>query len=101
MKQKHTLFNQDERALAAFCKSMGHPARIRILQILMKQDSLNCKDIVKELPMAQSTVSQHLAELRYSGLINGIPDGVRMNYSFNKKAFSKDASELCNVLMSK
>jgi len=57
--------------LARYCKALAHPARITIIQLLLSKDSCVCGDIVKEIPLAQSTVSQHLKELKKAGLIQG------------------------------
>lgn len=61
-------------------KALGHPARVRILRILSRRDSCICGDIVEELPLAQSTVSQHLKVLKDAGLIRGEVDGPRVCY---------------------
>ena len=66
-----TAFGEKQVALAKIAKALGHPARIAILQVLMKQDSCVCNDIVLQLPLAQATVSQHLKVLKEAGLIQG------------------------------
>ena len=68
-------FTQKEQELAAFAKAMAHPARIAILKELAKRNECICGDIVEVLPLAQSTVSQHLKELKNAGLIDGTVDG--------------------------
>jgi ArsR family transcriptional regulator, arsenate/arsenite/antimonite-responsive transcriptional repressor len=66
--------------LALLCKAAGHPARVQILRLLVRRDSCICGDIVDELPLAQSTVSQHLKVLKDAGLIRGEIDGPRVCY---------------------
>lgn len=86
-------FTQKEQDLAAFAKAMCHPARIAILKILAQKNECICGQIVEVLPLAQSTVSQHLKELKNAGLINGTVEGARSCYCINWKAFEKFNSE--------
>jgi len=69
-----------DEELALLCKAVGHPARVQILRLLVRRDACICGDIVDELPLAQSTVSQHLKVLKDSGLIRGEIDGPRVCY---------------------
>lgn len=69
-----------DEELAALAKAIGHPARVQILRILARRTSCICGDIVGELPLAQSTVSQHLKVLKEAGLIRGEVDGPRVCY---------------------
>ena len=94
-------FNQKEQELAAFAKALSHPARIAILKVLAQRNECICGEIVDVLPLAQSTVSQHLKELKNAGLIDGNIDGPRSCYCINWKAFEKftgDFSQLFNKL---
>lgn len=93
-------FTQKEQDLAAFAKAMSHPARIAILKVLAQKNTCICGDIVEELPLAQSTVSQHLKELKNTGLIDGTIDGPRSCYCINWKAFEKLSGEF-NFLFAK
>ncbi len=86
-------FNPKEQSLAAFAKAISHPARIAILNVLAKRNECICGDIVELLPLAQSTVSQHLKELKNAGLIDGNIDGPRSCYCINWKAFEKFNTE--------
>ncbi|MGZ8540919.1 MAG: ArsR/SmtB family transcription factor [Chitinophagaceae bacterium] len=86
-------FTSKEQSLAAFAKSISHPARIAILNVLAKKNECICGEIVEILPLAQSTVSQHLKELKNSGLIDGTIDGPRSCYCINWKAFEKFNAE--------
>jgi DNA-binding transcriptional ArsR family regulator len=82
-------FTQREQDLANFAKAMSHPARIAILKVLAQRNECICGEIVDVLPLAQSTVSQHLKELKNAGLITGETDGPRSCYCINWKAFEK------------
>ena len=67
-------FTIRENKIALYAKALAHPARIAIIHLLLKKQSCYCGDIVEELPLSQSTVSQHLKELKNAGLIKGIID---------------------------
>ena len=82
-------FSEPEQGLAAFSKAFSHPARIAILSVLAEKNECICGEIVEVLPLAQSTVSQHLKELKNAGLIDGAVDGPRSCYCINWKAFEK------------
>ena len=86
-------FTQKEQDLSAFAKALAHPARIAILKILAEQNECICGKIVEVLPLAQSTVSQHLKELKNAGLIDGSIDGPKSCYCINWKAFEKFNAE--------
>ena len=86
-------FTQKEQGLSNFAKAIAHPARIAILKILAERNECICGEIVDVLPLAQSTVSQHLKELKNAGLIDGTVDGPRSCYCINWKAFEKFKSD--------
>ena len=90
---KKEAFTQKEQDLAEFAKALAHPARIAILKMLAQHNGCICGEIVEVLPLAQSTVSQHLKELKNAGLIDGTVDGPRSCYCINWKAFEKFKSE--------
>ncbi len=90
-------FSNKEQALAAFAKALSHPARIAILGVLAKKNECICGEIVEVLPLAQSTVSQHLKELKQAGLITGETDGPRSCYCINWKAFEKFNQEFTTL----
>lgn len=66
--------------LAALAKALGHPARVAIMRLLLRREACVCGEIVAELPLAQSTVSQHLKLLKEAGLIRGEVSGPRVCY---------------------
>ena len=74
--------------LAGLCKALGHPARIKILQHLLTEDRCICGRIVEVLPLAQSTVSQHLKILKESGLVQGEVEGPKTCYCIDKNMLS-------------
>ena len=83
---KSDLFEEQDIQLARWAKAMGHPARIAILKVLARKCTCICGDISEELPLAQSTVSQHLKALKEAGLIQGEIEGVRTCYCLNEAA---------------
>jgi ArsR family transcriptional regulator len=82
-------FPERDLTLADWCKAISHPARIAILRTLASRGECICGDLVLDLPLAQSTVSQHLKALKEAGLIQGEIDGPRSKYCINKKNFEK------------
>jgi DNA-binding transcriptional ArsR family regulator len=78
-------FSLKDNKLAKYSKALSHPARIAILKLLIKKQACICGDIVDELPLSQSTVSQHLKELKEAGLIKGDIDGVKICYCIDEK----------------
>ncbi len=79
-------FTDRQNQLATLAKALGHPARIAILDYLLKVDTCICGDIVNELPLAQPTISQHLKELKNANLIKGSIEGTAICYCINEKA---------------
>lgn len=75
--------------LATLAWAIAHPARVRIVRLLMSRSSCVCGEIVEEMPLAQSTVSQHLKILKESGLVEGEIDGPRVCYCINPTALKK------------
>ncbi len=97
MISKGVEFSRDEQQIAAMAKALSHPARIAILKLLAEKQDCMCGDIVEELPLAQSTVSQHLKQLKDAGLIKGEIDGPKVCYCIDYKALAKFKSTLDNV----
>lgn len=75
--------------LASLAWAIAHPARVRIVRLLMSRSACVCGEIVEEMPLAQSTVSQHLKILKESGLVEGEVDGPRVCYCINPTALKK------------
>ena len=82
-------FTDKQNAIATLTKALGHPARIAIIEYLIKVDACICGDIVNELPLAQATVSQHLKEFKNAGLIKGEIEGNSICYCIDEKAIEK------------
>ncbi len=82
-------FTEKQNQIATMAKALGHPARIAIMEYLLKVDTCICGDIVNELPLAQPTVSQHLKELKNAGLIKGDIEGNSICYCIDEKALTK------------
>ena len=82
-------FTKTDNDVAAFAKALAHPARIAILKHLIKTKDCMCGDIVDELPLSQSTVSQHLKELKEAGLIKGNINGASVCYCIDEVNWEK------------
>ena len=91
-------FTKNNLETAVLAKALGHPARIAILNHLMETKSCICGDIVDELPLSQSTVSQHLKELKNAGLIKGNTDGPSICYCIDERAWERAKSKLTAFL---
>jgi len=83
--------------LAKLTWALAHPARVQIVRLLLVRKSCVCGEIVAEMPLAQSTVSQHLKILKDSGLIQGEIDGPRVCYCINKTAMKKLKTWIANL----
>jgi DNA-binding transcriptional ArsR family regulator len=81
--------DEADEELAALAKALAHPARVKIVRILLRKNGCICGDIVDELPLAQSTVSQHLKVLKEAGLIRGDVDGPRVCYCIEPHALRR------------
>ena len=90
-------FTVRDNKVALYAKALAHPARVAIIEILLKRNSCICGDIVEELPLSQSTVSQHLKELKSAGLIQGDIEGVKTCYCINEKEWEL-ASQVLDTL---
>ncbi len=94
---KSAYFTDKQNQLATLAKALAHPARIAILDYLLKVDTCICGDIVNELPLAQPTISQHLKELKNAGLIKGNIDGNAICYCINEKALEVLQTYFSNI----
>jgi DNA-binding HxlR family transcriptional regulator len=86
---KTDLFTKEQNELAAMAKAIAHPARIAILQYLVRKNACVCGDLVEELGLAQATTSQHLKELKTAGIIQGTIEGVSVCYCINPKVWNQ------------
>ena len=84
-----TNYKEEEIQLARFAKALSHPARIAIVKLLASMDTCFCGEIVEELPIAQATVSQHLKELKDSGLIQGCIEPPKIRYCIEPENWKK------------
>jgi ArsR family transcriptional regulator, arsenate/arsenite/antimonite-responsive transcriptional repressor len=82
-------YTDQQNTMANIFKALGHPARMAIMEYLLKVDSCICNDIVEELPLAQPTVSQHLKELKQAGLIKGSIEGKSICYCVDESNLEK------------
>jgi DNA-binding transcriptional ArsR family regulator len=96
---KETRYTRQQVSLAQLTKALGHPARIAILQHLISVKTCVCGDIVEEVGLAQATISQHLKELKQSGLIKGNVTGRNVCYCIDDKTW-QESHELLNLLFS-
>ena len=86
---KSEIFNDRQNRLANMMKALAHPARIAIVQHLVKIDTCICGDLVEELGLAQPTISQHLKELKNIGLIQGTIEGTSVCYCIDPKVWKQ------------
>lgn len=86
---KTNLFTENQNEIAILAKAIAHPARVAIIEYLIKVNVCICNDIVNELPLAQPTISQHLKELKNAGIIKGNIEGNAICYCINEPVFNK------------
>ena len=91
---KTEFFTEHQNKLALMMKALSHPARIAIIQHLIKTNTCICGDLVDELGLAQATISQHLKELKNVGLVKGTIEGTSVCYCIDQKFFKSYRSEL-------
>lgn len=91
---KTEMFTDQQNRLAALLKAVAHPARIAILQHLIKAEACICGDLVEELGLAQATISQHLKELKAVGLIKGTIEGTSVCYCIDPNVWNQVKHEL-------
>jgi ArsR family transcriptional regulator len=92
-------FTTQQNELAIINKALGHPARLAIIEYLLKVDTCICGDIVNELPLAQPTISQHLKELKNAGIIKGTIEGTAICYCIDEKAIKTLKQYFENILL--
>ena len=94
---KTDFYTDSQNELAILTKALGHPARVAIIEHILKVDSCICGDIVNELPLSQPTVSNHLKELKNAGLIKGSIEGNTICYCIDENGFEKFKSFFQNI----
>jgi DNA-binding transcriptional ArsR family regulator len=92
-------FTIKDNKIAQYAKALAHPARVAILQLLVKKQACICGDIVDEIPLSQSTVSQHLKELKEAGLIKGEIEGKKVCYCINEEEWNIARSYMSTFFM--
>ena len=93
---KSQIFSEHQNSLARVAKVLGHPARIAILEHILKANACICNDLVDEIGLAQATISQHLKELKSIGLISGTIEGKKVCYCINKQRWDEIQQQLVN-----
>ncbi len=96
--QKREFFTERQRKTARFAKALGHPVRVYIIQLLSQNACCYSGDLSEELPIAKSTLSQHLKELKNAGLIQGAIEPPKIRYCLNEENW-KLAQELMKAVM--
>ena len=95
---KTEIFTDEQNTIAQIAKALGHPARVAILQHLVKINSCICGDLVDEIGLAQPTISQHLKELKTIGIIKGNIEGTSVCYCIDQNNWSIMKKMLLNFL---
>ena len=92
-------FSAKQNRVSEIAKALAHPARIAIVEYLAKSNVCMCGDIVDVLPLSQSTVSQHLRELKNAGLIKGDIEGTKVCYCINERGWAEAKEMLGQFLV--
>ncbi len=94
---KSSLFKKKQNRLANLAKAFDHPARVAIIEYLLQHQSCICNDLVHELPLSQSTITQHLKELKRIGIIKGEVEGPKVNYCIDEKTWEEARDMFLNI----
>jgi len=94
---KSEKFTEKQNKLADYAKALSHPARVAIIEHLLETGTCICGDFVKELPLAQPTISQHLNELKTAGLLKGTNQGNSVCYCLDQEAFAKFEKKMTSL----
>ena len=89
MKDKKDLITEEQKKIAKYAKVLSHPVRLYIIDLLRKQTCCYSGDLAQELPVAKSTLSQHLKELKKAGLIQGEINPPRIKYCLNRQTWDE------------
>lgn len=85
--------------MATLAKAFDHPARVAILEYILSNDSCICNDLVDVLPLSQSTITQHLKELKQIGIIKGQVEGPKVNYCIDEKVWEEAKDIFVNMFL--
>lgn len=97
---KTTLFTNKQNELALIAKAFAHPARVAIIEHLVKANKCINSDLVEDLGLAQATISQHLKELKSIGIIQGTIEGTAMSYCIDPSVWNSIKKRLMGLLNS-
>lgn len=97
---KTEIFTEEQNEIARLAKALGHPARIAIIEFLVRTNACYCGDIVEEIGLAQATVSQHLKELKNAGIIKGNIEGTSICYCINPEVWNKLTTNFTDLFRS-
>ena len=97
---KTEIFTEEQNELARLAKALGHPARIAIIEFLVRTNACFCGDLVEEIGLAQATVSQHLKELKGAGIIKGNVEGTSVCYCINPEVWESLTENFGNLFQS-
>lgn len=95
---KTDLFTDEQNQIATLAKAFSHPARVAIIQYLIKANACINGDLVQELGLAQATISQHLRELKDAGIIQGSIDGSKINYCLNTQRWNEIYQQFNSII---
>lgn len=93
-------FSLKDNILAKYAKALSHPARVAIIRLIIQKQACICGELVDELPLSQSTVSQHLKELKEAGLIKGEISGPKTCYCIDEEAWSQAQERIAELFVS-
>lgn len=94
---KSSLFKKRQNKIATLAKAFDHPARVAIIEYLLNNNTCICNDLVDELPLSQSTVTQHLKELKRIGIIKGEIEGPKVNYCIDENVWEEARDIFINM----
>jgi len=94
---KSGLFKKRQNRVATLAKAFNHPARVAILEYILSNKSCITNDLVNELPLSQSTISQHLRELKQIGIIKGEVEGPKLNYCIDDQVWEEARDIFINM----
>lgn len=94
---KSELFKKRQNRIATLAIAFDHPARVAIIEYLLSHQTCICNDLVNELPLSQSTITQHLKELKQIGIIKGEVEGPKVNYCIDAKVWEEARTIFTNL----